>query len=191
MILFCPWSPYVNSRRWNSGEPMNLFCRAGLHLWSRWRFSDRSGSPFPVERCRWCGRGRKLIDPEEGRYDHFPADLMDRAESEIEEQDALGPLDLSAHDPETLARWSCELNCWCWPLDFPLRKPAMWDGLSNFWKSDLGIMAKAVNAIKAAIPQADVLAYWRTHHVPETLSHPDPSEIGTTDHGQRTTEPCP
>lgn len=67
---------------------------------------------------------------------------------------------LAACQMETVAAWYCKLNCFEWPEDFPMQKPAGWDEMSDRQKYELPVGKAAWNAVNNAVPGKEKSRAW-------------------------------
>ena len=68
--------------------------------------------------------------------------------------------ELAACQVETVAAWYCKLNCYEWPEDFPMQKPAGWDDITDRQKHELPEMKAAWDAVDSAVPRKEKSRAW-------------------------------
>ena len=66
---------------------------------------------------------------------------------------ALTPMDVAA-------KWWCEMNCFNWTVDFPLKKPLGFDALTNCQKYEHPYWAAAFNAVNEYVPRKEQSRAW-------------------------------
>lgn len=63
-------------------------------------------------------------------------------------------------DQEQLARWACQLNCWEWPDDFPIAKPAGFDEMTMKQKFDNLVFRIVTDGLRANVSEREVSRQW-------------------------------
>jgi len=76
------------------------------------------------------------------------------------------PSKLESYDTATLCRWSCMLNVFEWPEDFPIPKPEGWDTMTNRDRYDSEAGKTAWEALNEACPQQEANDYWNKVFLP-------------------------
>lgn len=71
---------------------------------------------------------------------------------------------LEGQEPAVLARWANEFNCWGWPEEFPIPKPADYDALPERERSAerdrFRVMRPYVAALKMSVSPFEVSRDW-------------------------------